>query len=135
MNTRLLKLIFLFGGSLYCVLAVFSPLLLKLWLRDKFIESLPGAFRIMLAATFLTLLGVPAYYTIIGLGKLRVFITATVISTIGNFVLVTSYYHLTGNISVYSIGVCLIICFAASTIYLLYKAYCWKEQNEKTKRF
>ena len=135
MNTRLLKLIFLFGGSLYCVLAVFSPLLLKLWLRDKFIESLPGAFRIMLAATFLTLLGLPAYHTIVGLGRLRAFITATVISTIGNFVLVTAYYRLTGHISVYSIGVCLIICFAASTIYLLYKAYCWKEQNEKTKRF
>jgi O-antigen/teichoic acid export membrane protein len=70
MNTRLLKLIFLFGGSLYCVLAIFSPFLLKLWLRDKFIESLPGAFRIMLAATFLTLLGLPAYHTIVGLGRL-----------------------------------------------------------------
>ena len=135
MNTRLLKLIFLFGGSLYCVLAIFSPLLLKLWLRDKFIESLPGAFRIMLAATFLTLLGLPAYHTIVGLGRLRAFITATVISTIGNFVLVTAYYRLTGHISVYSVGLCLIICFAASTIYLIYKAYCWKEQNEKTKRF
>jgi O-antigen/teichoic acid export membrane protein len=122
MNTRLLKLIFLFGGSLYCVLAIFSPFLLKLWLRDKFIESLPGAFRIMLAATFLTLLGLPAYHTIVGLGRLRAFITATVISTIGNFVLVTAYYRLTGHISVYSVGVCLIICFAASTAYLICKA-------------
>lgn len=122
MNVRLLKLICLFGGSLYCVLAIFSPLLLKLWLRDRFIETLPGVFRIMLVATFLTLLGVPAYHTIIGLGKLRSFLTATVISTIGNFVLVIAYYCLMGHISVYSVGICMVISFAVSTIYLIYKA-------------
>jgi O-antigen/teichoic acid export membrane protein len=120
-NIRLLKLICIFGGSLYCVLAVFAPFLLKLLLRDRFTEALPGAFRIMLFASFLTLLGVPAYYIIMGLGKLRVFITATVISTIGNFVLVIAYYCLMGHISVYSVGICMVICFAASTAYLIYE--------------
>jgi len=122
MNSRLLKLIFLFGGSLYCVLAIFSPPLLKLLLRDRFVETLPGAFRIMLAASFLTLLGVPAYHTVMGLGKIRFFLTAAVISTIGNFLLVIAYYFLTGQLSVYSVGICMVISFAASTAYLICKA-------------
>jgi hypothetical protein len=40
------------------------------------------------------------------------------------FVLVIAYYRLTEHLSVYSIGMCLVISFAASTAYLIYKARC-----------
>jgi O-antigen/teichoic acid export membrane protein len=123
MNINLLKLIFIFGGSLYCLFAIFSPLLLKLWLRDKFVEPLPDAFRIMLVATFITLVGAPAYHTIVGLGKLRYFIIGTIISTCGNFVLVTTYCVLIKHLSVNIVGWCMVVSFAASAAYFIFMAH------------
>jgi O-antigen/teichoic acid export membrane protein len=69
--SRSMKLIFLFGIPAYGILAIFSPLLLRVWLGERIVEALPGAFRIMLAATFLSLICVPAYYTLLGLGRAR----------------------------------------------------------------
>jgi O-antigen/teichoic acid export membrane protein len=118
-----MKLIFVFGLPIYGVLGVFAPFLLRVWLGSGCAEMLPGAFRIMMFATFFTLVGVPAYYTIIGLGKIRYFLTASVISVGGNFVLVTTYYALTRHLSVFSIGLCLVISFAVSTAYLICKIH------------
>jgi O-antigen/teichoic acid export membrane protein len=123
MNIRLLKLIFLFGGPLYCLLAIFSPLLLKLWLRDRFVETLPGTFRIMLVVTFITLVGVPAYNTIVGLGKLRHFIIGTIISTFGNFILVMAYCILTKHLSVNIVGWCMVVSLAVSAAYFILMAH------------
>ena len=122
LNSHAMKLILFFGVPAYAVVMIFAPLLLKLWLGTKFEETLPDAFRIMMVATFFTLVGVPAYYTITGLGKIRYFVIASVISVGGNFVLVTAYYALTRHLSVYSIGLCLVISFAVSTAYLICKA-------------
>lgn len=122
LNSWAMKLILFFSVPAYAVLMIFAPPLLRIWLGEKFEETLPGAFRIMMVATFFTLVGVPAYYTIIGLGKIRYIVIASVISVGSNFVLVTAYYALTRHLSVYSIGLCLVISFAVSTVYLICKA-------------
>lgn len=122
LNSRFMKLILFVGGPAYAVLMVFAPPLLRIWLGEQFQESLPNAFRIMMFATFFTLVGVPAYYTIIGLGKIRYFLTASVITFGGNFVLVIAYFVMSGQLSVCSIGLCLATSFALSTAYLICKA-------------
>jgi O-antigen/teichoic acid export membrane protein len=71
LNRRAMKLIFLFGIPIYGILSIFSPSLLRVWLGDRFVDILPLAFRIMLIATFLSLICVPAYYTLLGLGRVR----------------------------------------------------------------
>jgi O-antigen/teichoic acid export membrane protein len=121
LKNRFMKLILFVGGPAYAVLMVFAPPLLRIWLGEEFQESLPNAFRIMMFATFFTLLGAPAYYTIIGLGKIRYFLTASLISVGGNFVLVIAYFLMSGQLSVCSIGLCMAISFAASTVYLVCK--------------
>ena len=126
LNSKAIRFILFLGVPGYTVLMIFAPFLFRIWLRGELDETLPGAFRIMLIATFFTLVGVPAYYTIIGLGKIRSFVTATVISVGGNFILVTAYYALTRHLSVSIIGLCIAISFAVSTVYLIYKAYHWK---------
>ena len=65
---RAMRLIFLFGIPMYGILAIFSSFLLRIWLGDRFVEILPAAFRIMLIGSFLSLLGVPAYYNLMGIG-------------------------------------------------------------------
>ncbi len=61
-------LILLAGTPIYLILSIFAPLLLQLWLRDRFTEALPWALRIMLLGTFINLLGAPAYWTLMGKG-------------------------------------------------------------------
>ncbi len=121
LNSRFMKLILFFGVPVYAVLMIFAPPLLRIWLGEKLAETLPNAFRIMMFATFFTLVGVPAYNTIIGLGKIRYFLTASVISVGGDFVLVIAYYALTRHLSVYSVGLCLAASCAVSTAYLICK--------------
>lgn len=121
-NRQVMKMIILFALPSYGMLMLVAEPLLKLWLRNRYVDTISGAFRLMLIGSALSLLAVPAYYTIMGFGKVRYFITAGIIGAGGNFVLVTLYYLATGYVSVYGLGVCLIMVFAISTLYFLYKA-------------
>jgi Na+-driven multidrug efflux pump len=58
-----------------------------------------------------------------GLGKLRYFIIGTIISTCGNFVLVTTYCVLTKYLSVNIVGWCMVVSFAASAAYFIFMAH------------
>jgi len=88
LNSRVMKLILIFGIPIYGVLAIFAPLLLKVWLGNRFVETLPGVFRIMLIGTFLSLLGVPAYYTLMGTGHVRHTLGAHIVQAFVNIVIV-----------------------------------------------
>jgi hypothetical protein len=71
LHRQTIKMILFFGVPLYVTLLIFSPVLLKLWLGDRFVDTLPMAFRVMLVGTFMSLMGIPAYYTLLGLGHVR----------------------------------------------------------------
>lgn len=116
---RAMKLIIICGLPLFVVLFAFAHVLLKFWLRKSFVETLPGAFRLMLIVTFLSLLGVPAYYTLLGLGKARCsFISFAIISG-GNFAWVMGMILAGRDISVNSIFVGLIFVSGLSALYLV----------------
>jgi O-antigen/teichoic acid export membrane protein len=66
-----MRLVYLGGAPIYLTIAILSPFLFKAWLRGSFTESLPRAFCIMLIGTFLSLKCVPAYYTLMGLGRMK----------------------------------------------------------------
>ncbi|MBN1975119.1 MAG: oligosaccharide flippase family protein [Sedimentisphaerales bacterium] len=120
---RSLKLIFIFGIPIYILLLIFSPVLLRIWLRDKFVDTLPGAFCIMLVGTFLTLVGVPAYYTLIGFGRVREIIKISIMSGISNVFFVIGYYEITGTLSVYNVGLCFIFSSILPLLYILFKIH------------
>lgn len=119
---RAMKLIFLFGIPMYAGLIIAAPLLLRVWLGDRFVETLPGDFRIMLiGASFLSLLGVPAFYTIIGLDRVRYLVTSSIIAASCNCATVIIHCALMGHLSVRSIGLYMAMSFAAGTAYLICK--------------
>jgi len=119
---RAMRLIFLFGIPMYGTLVIFSPLMLRVWLGDRFVETLPGDFRIMLiGSSFLSLLGVPAFYTIIGLDRVRYLVTSSIIAASCNCATVIIHCALMGHLSVRSIGLYMAMSFAAGTAYLICK--------------
>ena len=70
---------FVYGLALpaYAGLALMAAPVLQLWLRARFVETQVTVFRVMLLASFLSLLGVPAYYLALGLGRVRATVVAS----------------------------------------------------------
>jgi O-antigen/teichoic acid export membrane protein len=68
-NRRAIGVILLAGPPVYLLLLGFAPALLRLWLGKRFVDEVPVAFRIFLLGTFVSLLCVPAYHTLLGLGR------------------------------------------------------------------
>jgi O-antigen/teichoic acid export membrane protein len=86
---RSIKLIFIFCVPLYLFLLVAAPFLLKIWLGEKFVETLPFAFQLMLIGSFLSLLSVPAYYTFMGINKPHYCLISHLIQSFSNFIIIT----------------------------------------------
>jgi len=116
-NLRVFKAIVFFALPSYIGMVIVAEPFLKLWLRHSYSASIPWAFRIMLASTFLSLLTVPAYYTIMGLGRVRCFITGGVVAAGVNVGLVLALRVVATEVSVDRVCACMV---ATSGVYLLY---------------
>ena len=114
---RVMKLIFLFGIPMYGALIITSPLLLRVWLGERFVETLPGAFRIILLGTFMSLLGVHAYYTLMGVGHVRHNLLSQIVQSAANMTIVCCLL-IVSALSVTTIAWSSSIAMAASTLYL-----------------
>jgi O-antigen/teichoic acid export membrane protein len=70
---------------LYLLLLVFAGPLTRLWLGHSFVPAVPSTLRIFLIGTFISLLGTPLYYALIGMGKAAfVFIANAVQLSLGS---------------------------------------------------
>jgi len=121
LNSRSMKLIFFLGIPVYGTLAIFAPLLLRVWLGDRFVETLPSVFRIMLLGTFLSLLGVPAFHTMMGMGRVRSCFWGFAIPSIINVILVITIVMLLKSISPQYIAYSAVVSIAGSTTYLIWQ--------------
>jgi O-antigen/teichoic acid export membrane protein len=113
------RLIVSFGVPVYTILLVLAPILLKLWLGARFVEAMPAAFRIMLVGTFVSLIGVPAYYTLLGLGCVRHIFRSHMIQSLTNVLAILAVMVFL-PLSIYSVIWCTSFAMAVSTAYLLY---------------
>ena len=119
LNSRVMKLIFVFGVPIYAALMVFAPPLLKVWLGERCVETLPGTFRIMLIGTFLSLVGVPAYYTLMGLGRVHHCFLSQVIQGIVNAGVVGVILMFAGTVSIRSIALAVVLAMGVTTFYVI----------------
>jgi O-antigen/teichoic acid export membrane protein len=119
LNSRAMKFVFLLGVPLYAALIIFAPLLLKLWLGERCVETLPGAFQIMLIGTFLSLLCVPAYYTLMGLGRVHYCFLSQVIQGIVNAGAVGIILLFAGTVSIRSVASVVVLAMGVTTFYVI----------------
>ena len=122
-NRRAMRLIFLFGVPMYGGLIIMLTPLLKFWLRDKFVGELPIAFRIMLIATFLSLICLPAYYTLLGLGRVRQCFYAYSIQTGTSVVIVFVVAMFRPTLSVTHVVWAVVAAMAINSVYLISQNY------------
>ncbi len=121
---RSMKIIFLFGIPVYASFAIFAPVLLKFWLRDKYLDIMPGIFRLMLIGTsFISLVGALPYYVIMGCGRVQSLLTASTIGSGSNILLVTLTIFLTTYLSLYNVALCSGIANSIALGYLIWRAH------------
>jgi O-antigen/teichoic acid export membrane protein len=121
LNYRAIKLILLFGLPVYAGLFVFSTFLFRIWLGERFVEALPGAFRIMLIATFASLLCVPAYYTLLGLGRVTQCFYSYAIQAGANVFVVLLAIITTRSLSVMHVVWAALIAMGMTSAYLIWQ--------------
>ena len=122
-NKQSIKLILFAGASLFAVAFIFAGLLLKVWLGDKFVEILPYTLRIMLVASFASLVGVPAYYTHMGQGRVHhCFISHSILSLI-NVVVVIAYAIFSPEMIGSRVYYAILLGQCGSTAYLVWQLY------------
>ncbi len=118
-NRRAERVIFFFGIPAYTAAILFMPFVVKIWLGTKYVETLPRAFQIMLLGTFLSLLCVPAYYTLMGLGKVRHCLLSQVVQGTVNAGIVGLLLVFLETISIQSMAWTVVIAMGATTCYVI----------------
>jgi O-antigen/teichoic acid export membrane protein len=119
--TKTMKLILFLAFPMYITLFIAADLLFKLWLRDKYVDTIPLAFRILLVASFLSLIACPSYYSIMGMGKIRHIFVANTIVVFGNFIGVFAFFFITGTVSVNAVCLVLGPSYLLAALYIILK--------------
>jgi O-antigen/teichoic acid export membrane protein len=122
-NKQSMKLIFLAGASLFCFVFIIAGVLLKVWLGDKFVDTLPYTLRIMLVATFVSLVGVPAYYTHMGQGRVHHCLISHFILSLINVVVVIGYAVVSPEMIESRVYYAILLGQCGSTVYLIWQLY------------
>jgi O-antigen/teichoic acid export membrane protein len=89
----------LFGGAIL----VAEPLL-RLWLRSRFVPEQVPIFRIMMLGCFASLLGVAAYYLLLGLGRVKGLFAVHLVQAVLNAAVVTGILVLSGRLLLQEVG-------------------------------
>jgi O-antigen/teichoic acid export membrane protein len=109
-------------GPLVVGLLFGAPWLLALWLQARYNPAIVPAFRLALFVHFVSLLGVPAYYTLLGIGRSKCAIMGALIIAVGNVVVVSIMVLFVGYLSVNAVLLSLIVFVAMTSLFYMLKA-------------
>jgi O-antigen/teichoic acid export membrane protein len=107
------------GVPLYAVLIAACPVLLRMWLRDGFMEGLADVFRITLAASLISLLVVPSWYILLGLGFARCTLISYAICVSVHLVCVLGFLAVFRTVKPWYVAVAYLAGIVASSTYIM----------------
>jgi O-antigen/teichoic acid export membrane protein len=117
LNRSAAQIILTISLPIYLFLMAVIPFLLHLWLRRSFTDTLPAVFRIMLIASFLSLGGVPAYFTLIGVGRGRAVVSFSFLQLAVNVATVFMALVCTGTVTPGTASGAYVLAAGCSTLY------------------
>lgn len=123
-NRDALRLNLLIGVPLYIALIIFAEPILRLWLGSRFVDTLPLTFQIILVGTFLSLLGVPSYFVIMGLGRTANIFVSHMLQSSVNAIIIFCMLASSLSLSTYLIALSVAAGMGISSVYLI-----WQRKN------
>lgn len=121
LKRRGLHLVLFAGMPIYIIFFSLADPLLKILLRQSFVDTIVLSFQIMLVATFINLLIVPPFYILLGMGRVReVFICRCIASFVNMIIVVilSTYIH---ALTPWTIALGLIFSWSISASYIKWK--------------
>jgi O-antigen/teichoic acid export membrane protein len=115
-----MRLLVLFGGPLYAAVFVFSRPLLRLWLHGSLQPGQADAFDIMLAGSFVSLLGTVPYFSLLGLHCGREVLYSNVVQSSVNIASIGAMWMWTSSVQLSTVLLAPSAGMAASTLYLVW---------------
>lgn len=110
------------GLPMYAALFLFDKPLLRLWLRHRYTDSLPTVLNILLLGTMISMLTIPAYYALMGAGRIRTCFVAHVIATAINVLWLIGVVSL-ANVSLSAVAWGSVAFYTAAGIFLAVKVH------------
>lgn len=105
------------GIPLFATVILFAHRLLRLWLGQRFHQEMPVALQIIAVGSFFSLLGTPAVYCLIGLGRVSSVVTGHCAVAFVNGIIVAGAI-VSRKVSVFTVLVATTLGMAVSTLYL-----------------
>lgn len=118
LNLRSIVLISKFALPVYLFLFLAASFLLEHWLRGNFISTMPDILRILLVATFLSLLCVPSYYTLLGMGFVKLCFFSYALQSSTNIAIIMGVIASGASLSLYTISYATLAGMATCSIFL-----------------
>jgi O-antigen/teichoic acid export membrane protein len=118
-----MRLVLTGGIPLFATIFVLADLLLRLWLRGRFVDTLPAAFRVMLVGSLISLIGVPAYYTHMGAGRVRNCFISLSIQSLLSAAIVVAYSILAPAMLSEHIFYAVVAGILGSTVFLVWRLW------------
>lgn len=95
--------------------------LLHLWLRHRYSDAVPAVFNILLLASMIGAAGMPAYFALLGAGRVRVCFVTHVIGAIVNMSWL-AWLASTATVSMTAVAWGSVLFFVTTDLFLLWKA-------------
>lgn len=120
-NHKATMLIWKLGTPTFLFFMIFATPLLKIWLRGRFENQLPATFQLILFGTFISLLCVPAYYILMGLGRTKAIFIGQAIQSCINASLILVVVLIGIDLSINMFAVAVTVAMIVTAIYFIWQ--------------
>jgi O-antigen/teichoic acid export membrane protein len=122
LNRRTAKLVLVTALPAYVLLALSAPLLFQLWLGRQCAPDLPRIFRIMAVGGFVSLIAVPAFYVLMGSGRVVACFWGFGIPAFFNVACLTTLVAISGRLKTEYVAYSFVLGTVLSSLYLIWRS-------------
>jgi hypothetical protein len=90
------------------------------WLRSQFQPAVPASLRIMLIGSFLSLLCVPGYYILLGLGQAASCFNSALLQAGATLAFISTTLIATGSVSITGVSVAVMLGMGSCCVYVIW---------------
>ena len=127
LNRRVLKIMLSLSLPIYFVVLVMIKPLITLWLGTTVAEPLWPVVAVMLLASLASLISVPSYYTLLGIGQVRSIFVASVVKVATNVTICMGIVMVGATVSPLSLAFAVLVALSVTSLYLVSEI--WRRLN------
>lgn len=116
---KVMGLVTLTSLPYYGLLIIFAAPLLQIWLGGRYTEDITTAFQICAVGFCISAIGLPAYYSLMGLGNSRAIFVGQIIQSVVNCTMVSAMVLMAGYVSIDGMSAIVALSLACSTLYMI----------------